>query len=98
MRNGYKVVWSERAINDLNNIDQYLTDNWSEKEVIKFFNSLNKAVTHIQCFPSGFPYTIKKKGIRRYVLSKLHTIYYTFEENTILITALSDNRQKGLSF
>jgi plasmid stabilization system protein ParE len=98
MQNGYRVVWSERAINNLNYINQYLTDNRSEKEIRKFLNSLNKAITHIQCFPSGFPYTIKKKGIRRYVLSKLHTIYYTFEENTILITAVSDNRQKELTF
>jgi plasmid stabilization system protein ParE len=98
MQNGYKVILSKRAINDLKNIGQYLTDNWSEKEIIKFHNSLDKAVTHIQRFPTGFPYTVKKKGIRRYVLSKRHSLYYTFEENTILITAVSDNRQKAPTF
>lgn len=94
MKNGFKIIWSERAANDLNLTIQYLSDNWSEKEIKRFLNSVNKALSHIQTFPNAFPLSTQKGNIRRYVISKIHTIYYSFNNKTIYLISIYDNRQK----
>jgi len=94
MRNGYKIIWSERAINDLNLIVQYLNESWSEKEIKKFLANINQSLFHLQVFPEAFPSTPQKKNLRRYVISKRHTLYYLFEDNNIYLISIFDNRQK----
>jgi plasmid stabilization system protein ParE len=36
MRSGYKILWSDRAVFDLQNILNYLLNKWTEKEVRNF--------------------------------------------------------------
>ncbi len=31
MRSGYKLKWSDRALADLKNIIEYLTENWTQR-------------------------------------------------------------------
>ena len=35
MKSGYKLLWSDRALADLQNIISYLTENWTQKEIQK---------------------------------------------------------------
>ncbi len=32
MKSGYKLLWSERALADLQKIINYLTENWTQKK------------------------------------------------------------------
>jgi plasmid stabilization system protein ParE len=33
MKSGYKLFWSDRALDDLRNIIDYLTETWTQKEI-----------------------------------------------------------------
>jgi len=33
MKSGYKVLWSEQALTDLQNILDYLSENWTQREL-----------------------------------------------------------------
>jgi len=44
MKSGYKLFWSDRALNDLKHILNYLIENWSEKEVHGFSRRLEKSL------------------------------------------------------
>jgi plasmid stabilization system protein ParE len=92
------VIWSARARTDFRENIQYLYDNWSEKEVVKFVKQVRSAIRHIRTFPLGFPASKKKPGVRMYVLSKIHSIYYQInEDNTIELLTIFDNRQRKLN-
>jgi plasmid stabilization system protein ParE len=41
MPSGYKLVWSDNALNDLKNILFYLESNWSERAIKKFVKKLD---------------------------------------------------------
>lgn len=40
MLNGYKVEWTNRAINDFNSIVAYLSNNWNERTVVDFVREI----------------------------------------------------------
>lgn len=40
MRSGYKLFWSDTALNDLQNIINYLTEHWTQKEIKSFAKNL----------------------------------------------------------
>ena len=42
MKSGYKLHWSERALADLKNIIDYLTQNWTERDIRNFAKRLDK--------------------------------------------------------
>ncbi len=33
MKSGYKVLWSKQALTDLQNILDYLSENWTQREL-----------------------------------------------------------------
>ncbi|NOS94366.1 MAG: type II toxin-antitoxin system RelE/ParE family toxin [Cyclobacteriaceae bacterium] len=83
MKSGYKLLWSDRALSDLQNIINYLTENWSEKEIQNFARRLDKRLDLISINPALFPKTSKKKNVRD-----------RFSANTLLFTT---NGRKGQS-
>jgi plasmid stabilization system protein ParE len=93
MQSGYKIVWTNRASTDLDNITQYLADNWTEKEIRKFFRSLDGRIKLISQRPLLYPLTKNRKDVRRSVLTSQITIYYRINEPSVEILTLFDNRQ-----
>lgn len=93
MKNGYNVVWTNKAQSNLDDIIQYLTDNWTEKEITKFFRKLETRISVISQRPLLYPLTGKRKDIRRSVLVSQITLYYRVNKHTIEILTLFDNRQ-----
>ncbi|KAA6322061.1 hypothetical protein EZS27_028360 [termite gut metagenome] len=94
------VEWSDVAKDDLKQITRYLENNWSAKVVNKFARNMDKEVDRITLFPCAFPVVHRKKDVRscdvrRCVVSKINSIYYSVKENTILILAIIDNRQSS---
>ncbi|MGI8892644.1 MAG: type II toxin-antitoxin system RelE/ParE family toxin [Bacteroidia bacterium] len=65
-----KVSWSTEAIENLEEIVDYLEKNWSENEIKKFFIKLEKVIDLISQNPKLFKTSITQKNIRRCVLSK----------------------------
>lgn len=93
MRSGYKLLWSERALTDLKNVIDYLTENWTQKEIRNFAQRLDKRLNLISVNPNLFPQTIKRKNVRKSVLTKHTAIYYKTEGNVVTLVTLFDSRQ-----
>jgi len=93
MKNGYKIVWTNKALANLDNIIQYLTDNWTEKEISKFFRKLDHRIYLISQRPLLYPLTNSRKNVRRSVLTSQITIYYRTNKQAVEILTLFDNRQ-----
>jgi len=93
MKNGYKVVWTNKALANLDNIIQYLTDNWTEKDMAAFFRKLDKRINIISQHPLLYPLTNNRENVRRSVLTSQITIYYRIDNLSVEILTLFDNRQ-----
>lgn len=93
MKSGYKLHWSERALADLKNIIDYLTQNWTERDIRNFAKRLDKRLEVIVINPKLFPKTSRRKGVRKSVLSKHTIIYYQTAGTIVNILTLFDPRQ-----
>lgn len=97
MRSGYKLFWSERALLDLQNILDYFSYKWTDKEIRNFVKRLDSRLDSrlelILINPRLFPKTAKRKNVRRSVLTKHTVIYYETSNDSITLVALFDPRQ-----
>ena len=93
MKNIYNIIWTREAVNNLDDITEYLLDFWSEREFKIFIEKLEKLLALISDTPTIFPASKKRKNLRRAVLSKQTTIYYSVESDAITIISLFNNRR-----
>lgn len=92
MKNGYEIFWTQEAVNNLKLIFDYLSKNWSKKEISNFTNKLENRLRIISLYPKLFRKS-KKKNIHISVLTKQITLYYKIEKKKIIILTLFDVRQ-----
>lgn len=93
MRSGYKLLWSDKALGDIQNIINYLVENWTQKEVQDFARRLEKRLEIIVINPRLFQVTTKRRNIRRSVLTKHTVIYYETNKSLVTVVTLFDPRQ-----
>ncbi|WP_181308433.1 type II toxin-antitoxin system RelE/ParE family toxin [Rufibacter sp. XAAS-G3-1] len=93
MKSGYEIVWTNKALSDLDNIIAYLTNNWTNQEVSKFFVRLDRRINIISQRPLLYPLTNSRKNVRRSVLTPQITIYYRLTKQSVEILTLFNNRQ-----
>lgn len=93
MKSGYKLFWSDSALDDLKGIIEYLEKNWTSKETKNFARKLDKRLELIVLNPRLFPQTSKRKNVRRSVLIRHTVIYYKTEKNSVRIISLFDPRR-----
>ncbi|MBS1543218.1 MAG: type II toxin-antitoxin system RelE/ParE family toxin [Bacteroidetes bacterium] len=86
-------MWSDRALADLRNIIDYLTEHWNQREIRNFSRRLDKRIELITANPNLFPSTLKRKDVRKSVLTKYTVIYYKAHDNVVTIVTLFDPRQ-----
>ena len=55
MISGYKILWTDHAISELNETIEYLANNWTEKELRKFSAKLDHTIELISKTPEIFP-------------------------------------------
>jgi plasmid stabilization system protein ParE len=93
MKNGLKIEWSEEAIRNLDSIIEYLTYRWTDREIKNFFVKLEKRLQTISLQPTSYPNSAQKPYVRRSVLSKQTTIFYSVIGDKLFIVSLFDTRQ-----
>lgn len=93
MKSGLKIRWTEEASKNLDSIITYLEDNWTTKELTRFFTKLEKQISILSIFPEAFPISKKKSRVHRCVFMKQLTIYYTIENEHLVLLSIFDNRQ-----
>ena len=90
----YKLFWTDEALRNLDQILNYLQQNWTQKEVDNFKKKLSKQLDIILRFPLIFPESDKQPRLRKSVLSKQTTIFYEIKRSVIYVVYLFDNRQE----
>ncbi len=93
MKSGYKIYWTDNAISELQNTIKFLQENWTEIELKKLVDDIEKIIELISNNPKLFPLS-NKKNIRRVIIRKLNTLYYRELNGTsIEILSFFSNRQ-----
>lgn len=87
----YKIYWTEEAIRNLEEIIDYLSSRWTQREVDKFKLKLSKQIDLISNNPKMFPKSIIQPRLRKAVLSKQTSVFYEIKENNIYLTYIFVN-------
>ena len=87
------LIWSPEADFDLEGILNYLENNWTENVISDFLNELFKILDWITENPQIFMESSKKSQIRKFVLSKHHTLYFEVFDTHINLLRIFDSRQ-----
>lgn len=82
--------WTERK---LENLLEYLENEWSTKVKNDFVIKLDKVIAQIKVNPKAYPQSANQNEIHKCTVTKQTTIYYRYDESTIYIVTLFDNRQ-----
>jgi plasmid stabilization system protein ParE len=95
-----EIIWSPLAEEDLENILEYLAENWNQKVIIRFLNKIDLVTNQIAKVPNQYPIINKKLQVRKCVVTKQNTLFYREIEKQIEILRLYDTRQdpKKLKF
>ena len=93
MKNGYRVRWTDNALKELAETIAFLETNWTEKELRKLSNALDKTLNLISQNPYLFQSSDFKKNIRRAVILSLNSLYYKIKDQDVEIISFFSNRQ-----
>ena len=93
MKSGYKILWTDFALKELEKTVEYLEENWTEKELRNLAENIEEKVALISQNPNLFQASNYKKEIRRVVILKHNTLYYRIKNNQIVIISFFSNRQ-----
>jgi len=88
-----KLIWSPLAEKDFVNILEYLQKNWEDKVLENFIEITNKMIGQIMLNPNQFPTINKKHKVRKCVLTRHNTLFYTISLQSINILRIYDTRQ-----
>jgi len=89
----YKIFWTDEAINNLEDILDYLLKNWTQREVDNFKSRLSKQIRLIEQNPNLFPISKYNSRLRRAVLSKQTTVFYEVSGQIIYLVYLFNTKQ-----
>jgi plasmid stabilization system protein ParE len=95
MTSGYKILWTQNAVEELKGIVGYLEENWTEKELRNFAHELDHTIELISKNPELFQASKVKKDIRRAVIAKYTNLYYKTSSDSVEILSLFSNRQSS---
>lgn len=92
MKSGYKLLWTDHALAELESAFQYVEANFSEKELKSLASELDKVLALIRQNPNLFPVS-EIKVVHRVIVKKFNNLYYLVKGDTIVILSFFSNRQ-----
>lgn len=96
MKNGYKVLWTAHATEELRDTITYLQSSFSDKEINALVRKIESIVKLIAHNPNLFIKS-EQKDIHRVVIMKYNTMYYRVKNNNIEILSFYSNRKKPIN-
>lgn len=84
---------SKTAKRKLEKLFDHLIEQWSLKVKNEFVIKLDDCIEIIKQQPGIFPESLKRKGLRRCVVTKQTTLYYRFNSKRINLVTIFDTRQ-----
>lgn len=85
------IEYSKHSLNSTVEIVAYLRNKFSQKEIDAFYQTLEDVEKIISLYPTLYNQSNKMK-VRRAVLNKVLSVYYTSSESKISIIDIHDNR------
>ena len=84
-----KIVWTQRAKTTYSIVLDYLVDNWSKREIIQFMNRVELVIQAIRQNPEIFPASTQNKRIRRTIVDKNNSFFYSADRDMNRLTILT---------
>lgn len=75
------ILWTEQALKNAISIKDYLRENFSDKEIDRFYPLLSAFEEAVSIFPKLYPQAKTKTKIRSAVLSKKLSAFYRISKN-----------------
>ncbi|KFC22613.1 type II toxin-antitoxin system RelE/ParE family toxin [Epilithonimonas lactis] len=92
MKSGYDIVWTPNALIELEQTIEYLSQNFSEKEIKKLAEKIESTIVLISKNPNLFPIS-KNRNFHKVVIMKYNSMYYRIKNENIEILSFFSNRQ-----
>jgi len=87
-------LWTTRSLRNANSISEYLQRRFTKKEVDRFERILKEFEKTVSLFPELYPSSATVPNLRKAVVHKFTSVFYTFENGEIVVIAMQDNRQE----
>jgi len=93
MRNGYKVLWTENALQELNEVYDYISTKWTKRELTKLSLEIERSIMLLEKDPFLFKIYKDRKDVRIIYILKLNSLVYRIKDNQVEILSFFSNRQ-----
>lgn len=88
-----QIEWTPNALQDYEQIVNYLLKEWSMKIAIDFVNHLEERVYNLILFPNLGIASTKEPSIRSILITKHNRLFYQLHSTKIVILDIFDTRQ-----
>ena len=92
MLNGYKILWTDLAIEELEETIKYLEEDFSQKEIKKLAKEIERVINLISQNPTIFPLS-EKMNLRKVVILKFNSMFYRVANEQVQIISFFNNRK-----
>jgi plasmid stabilization system protein ParE len=93
MTSGFRILWTDHALSELEDTIAYLETNWTKKELQNLAKEIEKTIDLLSRNPFLFESSDLNLAVRRVVVAKKNTLYYRINGNTIEVLSFFSNRQ-----
>ena len=87
----FSIRWSPQAVEDLEEILDYLKENWTEKETAAFKAKLGDDIELLTKFPFLGAISKLQIDLRKFVLNRHVSIIYKIDGSTVFLVSLFQN-------
>lgn len=88
-----KIIWSPEIFLDLENLIEFLQNNWPAQVTENFYETLMHKIALIEAGVVIGRTTIKDQRIHSILITKHNRLYYEENEETLFLLRLFDTRQ-----
>lgn len=83
-----EISWSDEANDGLDEIVEYISSKWSDRELANFFIRLEECLEQIKEAPQRNKDSLRKNGVKEFQHSPQTTIFYTYDDSKVYILRL----------
>mgnify|MGYP003474924370 CR=1 FL=1 len=88
-----RVLWTDHALDELEQTFKYLEHNFSDKEIQRLANKIESTLRLISKNPLLYPPSNSIEHVRRALVTPHNTLYYRLAQNNIEILSFFSNRR-----
>ncbi len=88
-----QIEWTKNALQDYEQVVNYLLKEWSIKAAADFINKVEDRVYNLSLLPNVGIASIKEPSIRSVLVTKHNMLYYQSRSEKLIILDIFDTRQ-----